>query len=155
MAAVVLLDGQRDGVGLVEIRAGRVTRARRVFDALDDAAAALRENGGAPGTIYLTPWNEDRVRVLGALLPEATVQPLPAVADVVGPFLSAYGAALAIGGEPSFAGAVVSPPLGARLTTRGGRALGLAVAAAGVGLGFALRSARARRAPAAPRPGGS
>src|SRR6267378_5655225 len=77
--AVVLLDGQGDGVGVVEIREGRVTRARRVFGGLDDAAAVLHENGGAPGTLYLTPWNEDRVRVLGAVLPEATVQPLPAV----------------------------------------------------------------------------
>src|ERR1700716_3127907 len=82
--AVVLLDGQADGMGVVEIREGRVTRARRVFGALDDAAAALLENGGASGPIYLTPWNEDRVRVLATLLPEATVQPLPTVAGVVG-----------------------------------------------------------------------
>src|SRR5207245_4581959 len=69
-AAVVLLDGQGDGVGVGESRAGRVTRARRVFRELEDATAALRENGVATGTIYLTPWNEDRVSVLGALLPE-------------------------------------------------------------------------------------
>src|SRR2546426_7607829 len=143
--AVVLFDEQRDGVGVVEIRQGRVSRARRVFGALDDAAAVLRENGGAPRTIYLTPWNEDRVRMLGAVLPEAIVRPLPTVADVVGPFLPAYGAALAIGGKPSFAGALGSPQLGARLTTRGWREFGLAVAAGVAGPGFAP-------APAAPPP---
>src|SRR2546429_100609 len=85
---VVLLDGQRDGIGIVEIREGRVMRARRLFGELDAAAAVLRENGGggAHGTIYLTPWDEDRGRVLGALLPGANVQPLPTVAGVVGPF---------------------------------------------------------------------
>ena len=146
--AVVLLDGQADGIGIVEIREGRVTRARRVFGALDDAAAALLENGGPSGggPIYLTPWNEDRVRVLSTLLPEASVQPLPAVADVVGPFLSAYGAALAIGGKPSFAGTLVSPELGARITTRWWRALGLAVATAVAAVVFAFASADAWRA---------
>jgi Tfp pilus assembly protein PilN len=144
--AVVLLDGQRDGVGVVEIREGRVTRARRVFGSFDDAAAVLRENGGAPGTIYLTPWNEDRVRALGAVVPEAIVRPLPTVADVVGPFLPAYGAALAIGGKPNFAGTLVSPELGVRITARWWRALGLAVVASVAALVFALASADVWRA---------
>src|SRR2546425_11029613 len=109
MGAVVLFDEQGDGVGVVEIREGRVTRARRVFGALDDAAAVVRENGGASGTIYLTPWNEDRLRMLGAVLPEAIVRPLPTVADVVGPFLPAYGAALATGGGPRSPGGRCSP----------------------------------------------
>ena len=145
-SAVVLLDGQRDGVGVVEIREGRVTRARRVFGALDDAAAALRQNGGPPGTVYLTPWSEDRVHVLGAVLPEAIVQPLPAVADVVGPFLPAYGAALAIGTKPALAQTLVSPELGVRITARWWRELALAVAAAVAALVFAFASADAWRA---------
>jgi len=145
-SAVVLLDGQRDGVGVVEIREGRVTRARRVFGALDDAAAALRQNGGAPGTVYLTPWSEDRVHVLGAVLPEAIVQPLPAVADVAGPFLPAYGAALAIGTKPTLAQTLVSPELGVRITARWWRELALAVAAAVAALVFAFASADAWRA---------
>ena len=145
-SAVVLLDGQRDGVGVVEIREGRVTRARRVFGALDDAAAALRQNGGAPGTVYLTPWSEDRVHVLGAVLPEAVVQPLPAVADVAGPFLPAYGAALAIGTKPTLAQTLVSPELGVRITARWWRELALAVAAAVAALVFAFASADAWRA---------
>jgi Tfp pilus assembly protein PilN len=146
--AVVLLDGQADGIGVVEIREGRVIGARRVFGALDDAAAVLRENGGVPGTIYLTPWNEDRVHVLGALLPEAIVQPLPTVADVVGPFLPAYGAALGIGPKPNIARTLVSPELGARITARWWRQLGLAIAAGVAALVFALASADAWRAQA-------
>src|SRR3989449_11624864 len=47
--AVVLLDGQADGIGIVEIDAGRVRCVRRVFGTLDDAAAALVENQGAAG----------------------------------------------------------------------------------------------------------
>ncbi len=144
--ALVLLDGEHDGVGVVEIREGRVTRARRVFGALDDAAAVVREIGGAPGPIYLTPWNEDRVRGLGALLPEAIVQPLPAATDVVGPFLPAFGAALGIGTKPNFARTLVSPELGARITARWWRQLGLAVAAGVAALVFALGSADAWRA---------
>src|SRR5213596_718051 len=140
MGALVLLDGQDDGIGVVEIREGRVTRARRVFGALDDAAAALLENGGASGgvPIYLTPWNEERARVLGTLLPEAMVRPLPTVADVVGPFLPAFGAALGIGTKPNFARTLVSPELGARITARWWRELGLAVAVAAAALVFAV-----------------
>ena len=144
--AVVLLDGQADGIGVVEIREGRVTRARRVFGTLDDAAAALLENGGGSGPIYLTPWNEDRVRVLGTLLPEAFVQPLPMVADVVGPFLPAYGAALGIGTKPNIPETLISPELGARITVRWRRELRLAVAAAAAALVFALASADGWRA---------
>ena len=146
--AVVLLDGQADGIGVVEIREGRVTRARRVFGALDDAAAALLENGGASGgvPIYLTPWNEERARVLGTLLPEAMVRPLPTLADVVGPFLPAFGAALGIGTKPNFARTLISPELGARITARWWRQLGLAVAVGVAALVFAVASADAWRA---------
>src|SRR5207245_9136061 len=38
-SAVVLLDGERDGVGVVEVREGRVARGRRVCGTIDDAAA--------------------------------------------------------------------------------------------------------------------
>jgi len=144
--AVVLLDGRDDGIGVVEIRAGRVTRARRVFGGLDDAAAVLLENGGATGPIYVTPWNEDRMRALGAFVPEAIMQPLPTVADVVGPFLPAYGAALGIGTRPNLARTLVSRELGARITARWWRQLGLAVAVSVAALVFAISSADAWRA---------
>jgi len=84
--------------------------------------------------------------VLGTLLPEAIVQPLPTVADVVGPFLPAFGAALGIGTKPNFARTLVSPELGVRITARWWRQLGLAVALGMAALVFAVASADAWRA---------
>ena len=74
------------------------------------------------------------------------MRPLPPVADLVGPLLPAYGAALALGGRPSFAGTLVSPELAARITRRWWRELALAVAAGVAALVFALASADAWRA---------
>ena len=150
-SAIVLLDGQADGLGFVEIRDGRVTHARRVFGALEDAVAVLLENGGASAPIYLAPWNDDRARVLGALLADAIVQPLPMIADVVGPFLPAYGAALGIGTKPNFARTLIYPELGARITARWWRQLGLGIAVAAAALAFAVTSADAWRARGARR----
>jgi Tfp pilus assembly protein PilN len=86
------------------------------------------------------------VRALGALLPEAIVQPLPTVAEVVGPFLPAYGAALGIGTKPNIPATLISPELGARITARWWRQLGLVVAAGVAALVFAVASADAWRA---------
>src|SRR2546430_13518831 len=135
--AVTLLDAERDGVGVVEMCEGRVVRARRIFGGLDAVAAALRDNGGTPATLYLSPWSEERVSALGALLPDATLRALPEVADVVGAFLPAYGAALVSGTARDFAGTLVPPELAARLTARRRRALALAGAACAGALGVA------------------
>ena len=144
--AVTVLDAEGDGVGVVEMCDGRVVRARRVFGGLDAVAAALRHNGGTPATLYLRPWSEERVRALGALVPDATLRPLPAVGDVVGAFLPAYGAALASGTALDFAGTLVPPELATRITARRRRALALASAACAAALVFALTSLDASRA---------
>jgi len=143
--AVTLLDARGDGIGLVEIRGGRVARARRLFGDIAGAAAALRDDGN-PTTVYLSSWNEDRSRALAGLLPGVTWHPLPAVADVPGAFLPAYGAALAIGAEPDFAETLVSPQLGRSIHGRHRRELGLAAAACAVALVLALSSVDAWRA---------
>jgi len=124
---------------------GRVVRARRVFGGLDAVASALRDNGGTPATLYLSPWSEDRGRALGVLLPDATLRALPAVADVDGAFLPAYGAALATGAARDFARTLVPPELANRITTRRRRALALASAACAAALAFALTSVDASR----------
>ncbi len=142
---VALFDGRTDGIGLVEIRGGRVTSARRLFGDIAGAAAALAIDPG-PGTIYLSPWSEDRARALAALLPSASLQPLPSVSSVTGPFLPAYGAALALDAPPDFARTLVSPELGRGIRTRHRREVGLAVAACAVALLFALTSIDAWRA---------
>src|SRR2546426_204134 len=136
---VALFDGRTDGIGLVEIRGGRVARARRLFGDIAGAAAALAIDPG-PGTIYLSPWSEDRARALAALLPSASLQPLPSVSSVTGPFLPAYGAALALDAPPDFARTLGSPELGRGIRTRHRREVGLAVAACAVALVFALTS---------------
>src|SRR2546427_413337 len=115
--AVTLLDAERDGIGVVEMCEGRVVRARRVFGGLDAVASALRDNGGTPATLYLSPWSEDRGRALGVLLPDATLRALPAVADVDGAFLPAYGAALATGAARDFARTPGPPELATRIPT--------------------------------------
>jgi len=143
--AVVLCDGRTDGIGLVEIRGGRVARARRLFGDVAGAATALAIDPG-PGTIYLSPWSEDRARALAALLPSVSLQPLPAVSSVTGPFLPAYGAALALDAPPDFARTLVSPELGRGIRSRHRREVGLAVAAGAVALVFALTSIDAWRA---------
>ncbi len=142
---MALFDGRTDGIGLVEIRGGRVARARRLFGDVAGAATALAIDPG-PGTIYLSPWSEDRARALAALLPSASLQPLPAVSSVTGPFLPAYGAALALDAPPDFARTLVSPELGRGIRTRHRREVGLAVAACAVALLFALTSIDAWRA---------
>src|SRR3989442_10954929 len=127
---------------------GRVVRARRVFGGLDAVASALRDNGGTPATLYLSPWSEDRGRALGVLLPDATLRALPAVADVDGAFLPAYGAALATGAARDFARTLVPPELATRITTRRRRALALASAACAAAPALALTSVDAPRVPA-------
>ncbi len=137
--AVMVCDAGGDGIGLVELRGGRVTRARRLFGDLDGVASAVASDG-SPATLYLIPWSEERAGALATLLPGVTVQPLPAVAEVAGPFLPAYGAALAIGTEPDFASTLVSPELGRGIRARHRRELGLAVGACALALAFALTS---------------
>ena len=143
--AVMLFDGRADGIGLVELRGGRVSRARRLYGDLE-AAAAVLTGDGAPTTLYLSGWSEERAAALAALLPGVTLQPLPSVSDVAAPFLAAYGAALAVGTEPDFAGTLVSPELGRGIRARHRRELGLAVAACVAAAVFALTSVDAWRA---------
>ncbi|HEX4629042.1 MAG TPA: hypothetical protein VH137_09655, partial [Gemmatimonadales bacterium] len=66
--AHILLDARDEGVGLVEIRGGRVAHARRLFGDLAAVARALAADA-APTTIYLSPWDDSRGRALQSLLP--------------------------------------------------------------------------------------
>jgi type IV pilus assembly PilN-like protein len=144
--AVVLVDGsdRRAGVGMVEIRAGRVTNVRRLYGDLPEAEAALRGNGEpAPRTVVVTPWDEARAGALAARLPSTTLEPLAAVGDVPPQFLTAYGAAL--GTDRPLVGALMPDQLRAGIKRRKRRDLwfaALAAVAAGV---FALTSMAAWR----------
>jgi hypothetical protein len=142
--AVVVCDGRDAGVGLVEIEAGRVTRARRLFGDLDRVAAALADvaRGAA---IYVDPWSDDRVQAFARVLPSASFLPLPAIADVAGQFLTAYGTAVGLDHVPPFAETLVSPRHGRAIRARHRRDLGIAVAACALATVFALSSLDASR----------
>jgi hypothetical protein len=144
--AVVLLDGSDtgSGIGLIDIRDGRVTQVRRVYGQLADAAPALGGNGHpGPTNILVAPWNEERGRLLAARLPAATIEPLPAIGDMGAPFLSAYGAAL--GTERPLVGALMPDQLRSEIGGRRRRSLVLAGLAAILALAFAVTSLSVRQ----------
>ena len=152
--ALVLFDGQDAGIGLAEIRGTRVTRARRLFGAVPHLVDGLASEAIATAdvnTAYLDPWTDARRSILASLVPNATLEPLPTLGTarrgpaVTGPFAAAYGAALAIDRPPPVAETLVSPSLGARISGRRARALGLAGAACAAALLFALASFDSRR----------
>jgi type IV pilus assembly PilN-like protein len=144
--AVVLLDGsdRRTGVGLVEIRAGRVTNVRRLYGELPEAEVTLRGNGEPPPrTVAVTPWDDVRAGALAARLPSTTVEPLAAAGDVPAQFLTAYGAAL--GTDRPLVGALMPDQLRAGIKRRRRRALWFAALTAVAAAIFALTSVAAWR----------
>lgn len=139
--AVVLLDGsdRKAGVGVVEIRAGRVTNVRRLYGDLSEAETTLRGNGEPPpNSVVVIPWDESRAGALAALLPSTTVEPLAAVGDVPPQFLTAYGAAL--GTDRPLVGALMPDQLRTGIKRRRRRELWLAGGALLAAAIFALMS---------------
>jgi hypothetical protein len=141
--AVAVLDDAASGVGIIEIRKGAVAGARRVYGPPAAAAAAVESAvNGAPQTVYLAPWSEDRARVLA---PSGSApEPMPDTRAVPARFLSAYGAALGIGRDPD--DALLTDELEARIRWRRRRGLAVAVLACVAALVLALTSADAWRA---------
>jgi Tfp pilus assembly protein PilN len=144
--AVVLLDGSDagSGVGLVEIRDGRVAQVRRLYGQLADAAVALGGNGQPAATrILVTPWNDERGRMLATRLPAASVEPLPSFGEMAGSFLPAYGAAL--GTERPLVGALMPDQLRSEIGRRRRRDLVFAAVAAVLAVVFAITSVSVRK----------
>jgi hypothetical protein len=141
--AIAVLDDAGSGVGVIEIRNGEVTGTRRLYGPLASAAAALESAvGSSPHPVYLAPWSEDRAR---ALAPSgASPEPMPDSPAVPAPFLTAYGAALGIGG--GLDDALLTDELGARIRGRRRRELVFAALACTAALVLALVSADAWRA---------
>jgi hypothetical protein len=143
--AVALLDDAAYGVGVIEIRNGAVTSARRIHGSLTAAAAALElAVGDSPRPIYLAPWSEDRALALAPGLSGAAPEPLPATPTVPAPFLTAFGAARGIGRDLD--DALLTDELGARIRGRRRRELVIAAFACAAALVCALLSADAWRA---------
>ena len=142
---VVLLDGgaKGAGVGLVQIRSGQVTQARRLYGELSDAAAALSSGDSSPAAVMVEPWDEDRARTLADRLPATTAGPLPSVVDLPPSFLPAYGAAR--GADHSLAYTLMPDYLRNGIRRRRQRDLLLAGLAALTALVFAITSVLAWR----------
>jgi len=143
--AVAVLDDTESGVGMIEIRDGSVTAARRIYGSVATAGAALRsatEPTGRP--IYLTPWTDDQARALSPDLVAGSVVPLPDLPTLAAPFLTAYGAALGIGRNLN--DALLTDDLSARIRGRRRRELVFAGLACAAALVFALVSAESWRA---------
>lgn len=142
---VVLLDGaaRGAGVGMVQIRSGQVTQARRLYGELSDAAAALSSGESSPAAVMVEPWDEDRARTLAERLPATTAGPLPSVVDLPSSFLPAYGAAR--GPDHSLAYTLMPDYLRNGIRRRRRRDLLLAGLAALTALVFAITSVLAWR----------
>ena len=141
--AAVLCDGHAEGVGVLVLDAGRIARARRVFGGLGQAARALRDDPSLPQRVLLAPWSEDGARAVAAELgcDLARVEPVPPVAGVSSPFLSALGAALALDGPGRGDNSLVTADLAARIGRRRRREHAIAIVACAATLILALSSA--------------
>jgi len=133
-AGTALIDGQE----VIELREGRVARARRVYGELADTAAAVAATNEA--TVYVVPWDEQRVAALRALLPETRVAPMPTAGGVPALFLSAYGAALGADNEDEVDSVLHSVELQARIARRRRRAVTVASAICAAALFIAILS---------------
>ncbi len=132
---VFAADGRRATV--VSVRDGELSGARVLRGGEAAAAAALPDDCEA---LYVLPWDEGRAAALAALAPgmrPRPVPPMPGVASVDAGFVTAYGAALAVGHDLD--GALVPAPLRAQIVRRRRRD----VAAAGVVCAFAFVAALA------------
>jgi Tfp pilus assembly protein PilN len=148
----VLLDGsdRGAGVGVVEIRAGRVSNVRRLYGELAEAEAVLDRDAEKPGSaVVVTPWNESRASALAARVPHVVLQPMPTAGDVPPQFLAAYGAAL--GTHEPLVGALMPDQLRSGIRRRRRRELWLSVAALAAALVFALTSVASWRGRSAGR----
>jgi len=142
--AVAVLDDAEGGVGVIEIRDGSVTSARRVYGSLAAAGAALESAAaGSSPPVYLAPWTEERARALAPALSGASLEALPETPAVPAPFLTAYGAARGIGRDLD--DALLTDELGARIRGRRRRELVFAAIACAAALVFALLSVDAWR----------
>jgi Tfp pilus assembly protein PilN len=148
----VLRNGHGPGVELLELEAGSIRSARRLYGDLAEAAGVLAAETDAearPGTIYLTPWDDEGSRTISTHLPNSTLKEPPRVAELDPVYLVAYGTALA--DEQGWRQALLTPELEQAHQNRHRARIGIAAAACVAALFFAVLSVDAYRARAAER----
>jgi Tfp pilus assembly protein PilN len=135
--ATILMEEAQEGIGIAEIKAGRVRRVRRIRSDPVELASAVAAAADGTAPIYLRPLNGSQEwHPAGSGAPAA--DPLPTISGVAPPYLAAYGAALGLGGQLDEA--LLSTELRGRITGRRRRSRVFAGLAATLGVLFALLS---------------
>jgi Tfp pilus assembly protein PilN len=128
--ATVVLDEGEDGIGLLELAGGRLATARRLFR--DRAALTAAFVGRDAAVVFLSPWTDERAKILADEIPGLSLRPLPAGTPVPAPFFAAYGAALGISQAPAPNETLAAPELWRRIRMRQWRERALAGAACAI-----------------------
>lgn len=151
--ALVVVDGEAEGLELVGLRSGRVRHVRRLYGGWPGLAEAIAQaaehEGGAdgdgePGTpIFLSPWDEGRARQITEVMEGVETRQPPDIDGLSSEFLVAYGAALDPG--EGWREALVTPDLERLINRRRRSQLALSAGACFVALIFAVLSLDASR----------
>ncbi|UCF18612.1 MAG: PilN domain-containing protein [Gemmatimonadota bacterium] len=150
--AFVVLNDHGRGIELLQLEAGTLRSARRLFADLTEVAGELAsqlEKETKPAAIYLAPWDEADSRTISARLPHMALREAPRPAELDPSYLAAYGAALA--DQAAWRQALLTPELERQHLTRHWARIGIAAAACVAALVFALLSVDAYRARAEAR----
>jgi hypothetical protein len=143
--AVLLLPPYDENAALIEIEAGRVINARRLFGDLNEALTELTDNGWYPPSSGLLSTSEAATKAIAAIWPDADTALLPHIEHCPAEYTVAHGAALGIGTRTD--SALTTVELARRWAQRERRTLVVAVSAlvaAVVLLVFAVDGYRAR-----------
>jgi Tfp pilus assembly protein PilN len=142
--ATVILDDRTRGLGLLELRGGGVVSVRRLYGAIADHAEAFgAASGSGEPKVYVSPWLDARAGEIAAELPGVALHPVPDLPTVPAPFLSAYGAALGIGGDVE--AGLLPDDVRRRIVARRRREIALGAAAVVAAAVFAVSSVDAWR----------
>jgi hypothetical protein len=125
-AAVLLLPPEDQGAALLEIEAGTVLNARRLFGSPTDALSELAEDGWSPSQQRLLAMSDGALDTIAATWPKADAASLPHVEHCPKEYTVAHGAALGIGARTE--GALTTAELARRWARREKRRLATAVA---------------------------
>ncbi len=144
-AAVLLLPPYDESPALIELEAGKVLNARRLFGSPTEALAELADHGWSPPQSRFLSTSDAAVKTIAATWHDAEAELLPHIEHCPSEYTVAHGAALAT--DVSTDSALTTVELARRWAQRERRRLALAVSAlvaAVVLLVFAIDGYRAR-----------
>lgn len=133
--ATILMEEKPQGVGIADVRAGRLRGVRRMWQDSEELTAAVAAEGDLAGPVYLRPLNGNQG---WQPVPAREVADLPFVAGLASPYLAAYGAVLGLGGD--LGEAMLPLELSDRIQSRRSRAVMFSALVCALALGFAVAS---------------